>query len=367
MKPRPITVLAVFAFGVMLAGCAGSRIGAEWNEGKAFDFRHPHCPDFPPDAKPSEVSVRYLGSGGVAISWQNETLLAGPYFSHAGSVFGAQFLRVRGDTARIEAGLQHILRQNVAAILLGHSHFDHAADVPEVVKRLPVNVPVYANASGVAALAAEGLNTRRLTVGNSIDVAKNIRVTTYAWDHAPQLCHYRFWPCTYATGEFRGTAAAFASTKMRALRGGATYAFLIELLDPQTRRVAFRIYYNDAAGDARIAAPPQLAAGERVDLAILCMASFQNVRGYPESVLAALHPRHVLVSHYDDFFRKQKEAWSFAPLLTNHKADRFMRRLAASVSGDHLKPFNTVCGVSTDQWSMPVPDWPLNFTPEIPR
>lgn len=361
MTPRRLAVL-VCAFAAMLCACAGSRIGGAYTaDGKDFDFRHPHCENKPP-YDPSKIAVRYLGSGGVAITWQEQTILLGPYFSHAGSLVAAKFYRVSSDAKRIDDGLKEVPGR-VVAIVLGHAHFDHMADVPEVEARLAQKVPVYVNESGRAALGSF-VETRKLTAGESFD-AGPFHVTPYAWDHAPQLCHHRFFPCTYAPGEFKGTAQEkFAHTKMSALRGGATFAFVIDLIDPRTQQRAFRIYYNDSAGSDRVAKPPDV---REVDLAILCMASFHNVHGYPESVLSALQPRHVLISHYDDFFKKQQDAWSFAPLLTNHKAERFMRRLKANLPPDGVPPAPPICGPSTARWSMPVPNWPLYFSPETSR
>ena len=94
------------------------------------------------------------------------------------------------------------------------------------------------------------------------------------------------------------------------------------------------------------------------------MASHDNVRGYPQALLKALEPRHVLVSHYDDFFARTTASGHFAPLLTNASANRFMQRLADAVHEVKPRtPSAIICGPSTERWSMPVPQWPLYFTP----
>jgi hypothetical protein len=96
------------------------------------------------------------------------------------------------------------------------------------------------------------------------------------------------------------------------------------------------------------------------------MASYHFVVEYPEMILDMLQPRHVLVSHYDDFFRKQSGAWSFPPLLTNAKANEFMKRMSDAVhhsTTQPVPPVTAVCGPATHRWSMPVPQWPLYFAP----
>jgi hypothetical protein len=189
----------------------------------------------------------------------------------------------------------------------------------------------------------------------SIDVpGAAIRIIPIKWDHAPQLCRWNHWPCTYAIGEAEPQTKAWEKVPLRALRNGQTYAYEIDLMNGN--EVAHRIYYNDAAA----AEQPGVPDGP-FDLAIICAASYNFVSGYPESLLARLKPHHVLVSHYEDFFVKQKtNSWTFAPLLTNRKANRFIERMEKNVAGNE-RPSNKFCGVGTDRWSMPVPGETLVF------
>src|SRR5205085_4218484 len=77
----------------------------------------------------------------------------GPYFSRPGSLTAAQFGRVRFDDARIDAGMRPFDAARVRAIITGHSHFDHLADIPRVARRAS-GAAVFTNASGVKMLAS---------------------------------------------------------------------------------------------------------------------------------------------------------------------------------------------------------------------
>lgn len=94
------------------------------------------------------------------------------------------------------------------------------------------------------------------------------------------------------------------------------------------------------------------------DVAILCIASYDFVHGYPEAVLRGVRPRHVLLAHYEDFFSKSEERWHFVPLLSGKKAARFITRMLAThaiaggLAAETTKP---VCGAAGDGWTMPVP------------
>src|SRR5207237_4360843 len=281
---------------LLFTACAGSVV-------RNFAFRAPGCKPSAPDVP---YSVRYLGSGGVYIKWKDDGLLVGPYFSHSGGVVAAQFGHGHFDDARIDSGMSGIT--NVRAILFGHSHFDHFGDVPRIADKVPA-VPSYANASGVKLLGGyPKTQSRAVSVEGkpSIDVpGAAIRIIPIKWDHAPQLCRWNHWPCTYAIGEAEPQTKAWEKVPLRALRNGQTYAYEIDLMNGS--EVAHRIYYNDAAA----AEQPGVPDGP-FDLAIICVASYDLVSGYPESLLARLKPRHVLISHYEDFFVKQKtNSWTF--------------------------------------------------------
>jgi L-ascorbate metabolism protein UlaG (beta-lactamase superfamily) len=330
-----------------------------------FDFRRPNCPPLP--TPPSNaVEVRHLGSGGVAIRWRDDIILLGPYFSRPGSVGTAQFGLVQFDDVRIAAGMRPIDVGKVRAILTGHSHFDHIGDVPRIVTGFTPRAVVYTNTSGVKMLAAyPDIRAQSLadSVGKAIRLpGSRIRFTTIESDHAPQLCRAMRWPCTFARGEVKEPwTTDWTKRKYIELRGGATYAFVIDLLN-ENDTVHFRIYYNDAAAAPPKGIPPDLLTP--VDLAVVCMASFNFIDDYPEALLRALQPRHVMLSHFEDFFSKQDGSWMFVPLMTDAKAHEFMKRMRAvmqKVTTPPRPPATVVCGPMTERWSMPVPGWPLYF------
>jgi hypothetical protein len=344
---------------------AGSIIRKEFltNGHSDFDFRHPHCPT-PPTRPANTIEIRHLGSGGVSIGWGDDIVLLGPYFSRPGSLVAAQFGRVRFDDDRIAKGMSPFDGTKVRAIMTGHSHFDHIADVPHVAMNHARSAAVYTNASGLKMLAAyPGIHAHAMAPGKWVRIPGSaIRFMPIVSDHAPQLCRMNRWPCTYAAGEVdRPWTSDWSEHHYRDMRCGATYALVIDLLN-ENDTVRFRIYYNDAAAAPPNGIPPDVLTP--VDLAVVCMASYDFVDGYPEALLRALQPRHVLVSHFDDFFEKQDGSWTFVSLLSDKKANEFMRRMRDALlhaTTPPRPPATVVCGPMTERWSMPVPGWPLYF------
>jgi hypothetical protein len=100
------------------------------------------------------------------------------------------------------------------------------------------------------------------------------------------------------------------------------------------------------------------------DLAVLCMASFRYVKNHPGGILGNLHPRHVLVTHYEDFFRDPQKPLRFVPLLTDRLANEFLGRVRTALAGTQTAgPVDSVCGPSSIAATMPLPGEWLRFHP----
>jgi hypothetical protein len=172
--------------------------------------------------------------------------------------------------------------------------------------------------------------------------------------HAPQLGRYN-----WAKGEVATPAAQPVDGRAtHSLRAGTTVALVIDLLDPaQPQRPLYRIYYQDSVNRGDWGFPPALADGHGYDLAILTGASYYLVDRAPTRLLAALRPRHVLLTHFEDFFRDPARPTRFVPMFTNARANELLRRVNAQVPCEGAGtrgPRNERCGPSCSGWTMPV-------------
>ena len=371
IRDGPAGRRCALALVVLLAWGCGHAIGPglEFEPGPRFDFRRPpECAGAAAgdeSVAPHEVVVRYLGAGGLFVGWRGHGLLTSPFFSNPG-LLRVGLRRMRSDEDAVDGGLRGVPVGSVGAILAGHSHYDHLGDLPAVA-RLASGAALYVNRSGANALAGhdpalaprlrplDGFAGEWIQLRDARGAALPFRVMPVRSSHAPHVFSLTLWGGETLPGE-----KGWDRRRYGALKAGQPFAFVLDLLEDgaQDARVRFRIYVQDAASQAPLGVPPERAAGDPpYDLAVLCMASTQWVNGHPEELLGAIAPRHVLVTHYENFMRPWGPRRGFVPLLTRAVANGFLRRAAVALEAGGVPPAppsSRPCGPSSPRWTMPL-------------
>jgi L-ascorbate metabolism protein UlaG (beta-lactamase superfamily) len=367
MKSKALRAALSSAFALLL-GCGGHLVrNAPNHRGGPFDFQYPPCSPAPrAGVETGEVEVRYLGAAGLYLRWGGDSILLGPYFSNP-NLFRVLLGKWGMDRAAIERGLAGVPVSDVEAIFAGHSHYDHIGDLPRVLE-MADHARVFANTSGIHALAPYAANR-----GTALEDHANewvwitgvhgerrpIRFFAVPSEHAPQVDHHLWAGGPPIRQDWR---QPWTHHRFHDLKAGQTFALVIDLMSDDLTAVRYRLYYQDAASGQGIGEPPAFADGHPFDLAVLCIASYDKAPGQPAAILRALkHPRHVLVTHYDDFFRPQDRPVRFVGLLTDGKVERYLRTICAELGCDGSSgagPAGQVCGPSASRWTMPLPgEW----------
>jgi L-ascorbate metabolism protein UlaG (beta-lactamase superfamily) len=298
------------------------------------------------------ISLHYIGCSGFFIKKGKEVVLIDPYFSNRPSstfLFG-RLINKSNITPEIKNLIDntflHVIGDSidgsgvVKTLVISHGHVDHFGDVPylfdsghlnkDTVKIIGSTVTqYYLGGNNIpdknVVKQVEAIAATQSTEGKWVYINSKIRILPIISEHGPHVrlfglnfnlvpkkheqknTHYKYWR-QYATGQI--------------------LCYLIDFLNDDGS-INFRIYHNSASSNYPFGFPPQSVLNQHpVDVAILCVASFHTVKNYPEDIVKYLKPKHIILSHWEDFFgysipelkKKPKEV-----PLTN--VNKFLKRL----------------------------------------
>lgn len=256
------------------------------------------------------IYVQYLGTGGNLIWCGEQGVLTAPLYSNPG-LLRVGFWRIAPDTSLINRLHPHPSGVEVETILVGHAHYDHLLDVPYIAQRHLPEATIYGNASvGRIVAAADSALIPRMVVleeelsrdgapGTWLYLADStIRFMAIESDHGPH-----FLGIHVMKGEVKQNLQA-VPRRAWAWREGVTFAYLIDFLGPD-RSIDFRIHYQDATSHYPLGSPPDLAQPDshRVDLLFVSVGGWAGVSDYPGALLRDHQPHHVILGHWENFFR----------------------------------------------------------------
>lgn len=280
------------------------------------------------------ISVQYLGVGGFLIRRGVHAVLTAPFYSNPGMIRVGCFLPIAANTERIEKLLPPVT--GVDAILVAHSHYDHLLDIPYIAEHRARQAKIYgsktmthilAGANQIAKDRLVALNSKAAhfkSPGEWIWVAdRTIRFMALESEHAPHFLGIKF---------FKGKIDQDLQHLPRTAWGfkeGQTFAFVIDFMG-NDGAIDFRIYYQDAASNPPYGFPPDFNNEDvkAVDLAILCVASFSEIKNYPEGIIMNTSPHHVILGHWENFFRSPTKPFKVVPFSN---AGEFIARLKSAL------------------------------------
>jgi hypothetical protein len=309
-------LFAALAAAVLVAGCSAPRKTC---------ITLPSPPSGS-NAATDEVRVTFLGVGGVIVRWQGASIMTAPFYSNP-TMAEIAFSEAHTDRGLVDALLRDDV-SDVRAILCGHSHYDHLMDVPYVALHKATRADVVGNEEMVkllqpieARLGAREPANRLVPLerDHGYDVpGAPIHVEAIPSEHSPQIgprlegstARLLSWlvplpEVTLWRGEHEDALDRIPE-RVGQWPAGTTLAFVIELLEPGTRSVAFRIYYQDSPTRKPYGYPPAATGTLRYDLAILCMGGATEFSSFPKDIVAHLDPRFVMGIHWEDFFSPRK-------------------------------------------------------------
>jgi len=242
-------------------------------------------------ALPAGLEIEWLGVAGYRITYEGQTIYLDPYVSRSSL---RAFLRGRPalpDMEMIERWLAPV--GEVRGVLVGHTHFDHAVDVPALCVRHRCNA--YGSASLVNLMRLHGLAAQavQVTAHEPFELGP-FQVTFVPSVHSKLLLGYR----VPSDGEL--TCEHLEELSSSAYRCGQVWGIHIAV-------AGISFYHQGSANllDSEI-------RHSHVDAFLAGIAGRRFTDSYWPRILGALQPRVVVASHFDDFFRTLDQPAGFS-------------------------------------------------------
>jgi L-ascorbate metabolism protein UlaG (beta-lactamase superfamily) len=289
--------------------------------------------DLPKPPATPYVELHYLGNGGWVIQRGADKIATAPFVSNPN---GLMLWFPGGPNEELIKRLVPPMH-DVPMILVGHGHYDHAMDLPSVHKEKAPNADIYGSTTVVNTLAPVRALAGKLKEIKESEAASGdqpgrwlpsetstVRFMPLRSTHAPHIGRWKILPSSNVDE---------ARTKLPCCPAqwheGQVFAFIIDFLD-KSGAVEFRVYYQDSASSPGTGIAPVFPADQKaaVDVAILTVASFNNVDRNPEHVLTNLEPRHVIGGHWEDFFFQSHDNRPVRP-VPGTNLEEFHRRARA--------------------------------------
>jgi L-ascorbate metabolism protein UlaG (beta-lactamase superfamily) len=231
---------------------------------------------------PEGLHLQWLGVSGYRLSYEGLSLFIDPYVSRV----PLRSLLLRRISMPDPATLDRYIAApgEVAGVLVGHTHFDHALDAPEIARRF--GCKAYGSRSLTHLMALHGLGDQAVEV----EPHRTYELGPFAVRFVPSR-HSKLLLGRKVPFDGELTCEQLDGLTPGSYRCGQVWGIRIE--------VAGTSFYHQGSADLEDA---QLSH-EPVDVFLAGVAGRSVTPHYWERVLPKLDPAMVVPTHYDNFFK----------------------------------------------------------------
>jgi L-ascorbate metabolism protein UlaG (beta-lactamase superfamily) len=273
-------------------------------------------PHLPVSTKPSAsgVDMRFIGTSGVVLA-DGETTLVIDGFVTRPSLWQVLTTRVTPDADRVRKVSARTGVSRLDAVMVTHSHYDHAMDAPEWVKQ--AGGEVWGTASTRQIARAEGVKAVRIVSPEDDIRVGRFDVRFFQLDHGPPE-------------KMRGVITEDFTVPARATDyktgGGLGFYFT---------HGSCRILAVPSAGKAHADLSQYPADVILLSIGQLGLQSPDHIRRYWRDTVVASGARLVIPVHWDDFSRSLDQSLEPLPYAVD-RTDVAMREIMA-LAGDKVR------------------------------
>ncbi len=266
------------------------------------------------------VKVTWTGAAGLEITNKGRTYLVDPYYSRP-SKFEIFFTRPVSKAEVVRERLRR-LPGEPSALILGHTHIDHALDVPVIMQDL--NLPCVGSQSLENLLAAHGL-PGRVTVcegGETVKLPGGMVVTMIKSLHGLVL----FGRVPYA-GKIE--AGLTPPLKTNEYKHGTVFTPKIEI-----GGVVFMHLGSDNMIESEL-------EGHECDVLFMGVPGWNRIPDFPGRLLRIVKPKVIVPFHFDDF-SAALSAMGTAPRLPLIKMDECLAQAKKALPNVEFRYFENI-------------------------
>lgn len=271
---------------------------------------------------PPTLKVKFFGVSTLLFDDGKTQILIDGFFSRP-SLSQVLFQKIQSQPEVIQRMIQQQHLQRTQAILVTHSHYDHALDIAELGKRLP--------------------NTKIIGSSSTLNIARGGQVAEQQLIQIQPLHPMSF-------GEFKVTAIASQHTPPTAVNNDLGEEISQPLQQP-ARFSEFKEGHNfdyliEHSGHtvlvkASTGAIPDQLKNLKVDTLFLGIAqlsrqSTEFQQNYLDQTLKTLKPKVVVPIHWDNFFKPVDQALEFLPYLADN-TDESLKILIQAAEQQHTQ------------------------------
>jgi L-ascorbate metabolism protein UlaG (beta-lactamase superfamily) len=234
-----------------------------------------------------ELSIRWFGTAAYRLEYGGKVLWIDPWFSRQGllALFIGAIEPKRGEIDK------YLDRADTIAI--GHSHYDHAADLPYIAPK--TGAVVYGSDSTANILLAHGTDERQIRVVTGGDTVEEgpFKITFVSSVH----------------GSFRGRIPSDFDIgpdiepplKAKEYGRGEVFGLLVEV-------EGYRIFHKGSAAIAE-----ESERDVRADLLLLGISLRADTKRFVYRMVEMIDPQILMPMHYDYFFRPLHKGLRLVP------------------------------------------------------
>ena len=228
---------------------------------------------------PPGLELTWIGTAGFRLAYQGTVIWIDPYVTR----LPMAALALRRVVPSSEAEVDHWI-DRADAVLVGHTHFDHALDVPRIAKRW--GCPVYGSSSLQHLMALHGLADYAVVV----EPKRTYEVGPFKFHFVPSV-HSKLQLGLGIPYSGELTCDHVDELITQAYKCGQVWGIAIEV-------AGTRIYHQ---GSADLLEDEVIDRG--IDMFLCGISGRRFTPHYIERAVRALDPKLIIATHFDDFFR----------------------------------------------------------------